>query len=102
MPLQWSRLLTDTHRPDLQAGLEARVYDPLWLLARQWQMGEFHGEDAGSPVLVTVESDTFSIDRVHLGDTTRAYTPGRSPARSCCGTRNARTGASRPADTGRR
>lgn len=79
MPLQWSRLLTDTHRPDLRTGLEARVYDPLWLLARQWQMGEFHGEDAGSPVLVTVESDAFPIDRVHLGTTTRAYTPAEAP-----------------------
>ena len=27
--------------------------DPLWSLARQWQVGEFHGEDAASPILVT-------------------------------------------------
>jgi hypothetical protein len=33
----------------MNAGLQARIYDPLWLLARQWQIGEFEGEDNGSP-----------------------------------------------------
>ena len=32
-------------------GLQARIYDPLWLLARQWQIGEFQGEDNGSPAI---------------------------------------------------
>ena len=31
--------------------LRAEVHDPLWMLSRQWQMGEFKGEDAGSPAL---------------------------------------------------
>jgi len=35
-------------------GLAARIRDPLWMLARQWQFGEFHGEDAGSPAFVQV------------------------------------------------
>ena len=34
----------------MDAGLEMRIHDPLWLLARQWQFGEFQGEDTGSPV----------------------------------------------------
>jgi hypothetical protein len=34
----------------MEAGLEMRVHDPLWLLARQWQFGEFQGEDAGTPI----------------------------------------------------
>ena len=32
-------------------GLAARIHDPLWLLARQWQFGEFRGEDVGSHIL---------------------------------------------------
>jgi len=32
--------------------LRARVHDPLWLLARQWALGEHHGTDAASPALV--------------------------------------------------
>ena len=27
--------------------LRAEVRDPLWMLTRQWQMGEFQGDDAG-------------------------------------------------------
>jgi hypothetical protein len=39
---------------DLDAGFAAEVADPLWLLGRQWQLGEHHGEDAGTPVAVSV------------------------------------------------
>ena len=28
--------------------LEARIKDPLWFLARQWQTGEFEAENGGS------------------------------------------------------
>ena len=34
---------------DLEQGMRARVADPVWFLARQWQLGEFHGHDAGTP-----------------------------------------------------
>jgi hypothetical protein len=40
---------------DLDAGLRARVADPVWFLARQWQLGEHQGEDASSPVAVRLE-----------------------------------------------
>ena len=30
--------------------LRAEVRDALWFLTRQWQFGEFRGEDAGSPI----------------------------------------------------
>ena len=51
----WFRLEGSTRDPELTEGLTARVADPLWTLARQWQVGEFHGEDAASPILVTAE-----------------------------------------------
>jgi hypothetical protein len=37
---------------DLQEGFHAAVFDPLWFLTRQWQMGEHQGENATSPVAV--------------------------------------------------
>lgn len=37
---------------DLPAGFASPVADPLWLLGRQWQLGEHLGEDAASPVRV--------------------------------------------------
>ena len=35
--------------------------DPLWLLTRQWQLGEFEGDDAGSPV-----SSQMLLERTEL------------------------------------
>ena len=46
----------------------ARVFDPLWLLARQWQTAEFQGEDTGSPVLARVRARSAMLSRVHLGE----------------------------------
>ena len=37
---------------DFERSLRAEVRDALWFLTRQWQFGEFKGEDAGSPVEV--------------------------------------------------
>ena len=44
------RLEGHTRGTDLVPGLQARVYDALWLLTRQRQLGEFDGLDAGTPV----------------------------------------------------
>ena len=41
-----------------EEGFACAVHDPLWFLCRQWQFGEFQGENASSPVLLqyTIES----------------------------------------------
>ena len=39
-------------RTFIEESQAARVHDPLWLLARQYQFGEFQGEDAASPFYV--------------------------------------------------
>jgi len=52
---------------DINESLEARVRDPLWLLTRQWQMGEFQGEDAGSPIQTRLQTQTTELTRVSLG-----------------------------------
>src|SRR6187455_286784 len=41
--------------------LKAEVRDALWMLTRQWQMGEFEGDDAGSPVLAKIRMDTTRL-----------------------------------------
>ena len=48
----WLRLEGSSRDPELTEGLTACIADPLWTLARQLQVGEFHGEDAASPILV--------------------------------------------------
>ena len=47
----FSRLEPEPRRGDITVGAAAPVRDPLWLLARQWQVGEFAGHDAGSPIV---------------------------------------------------
>lgn len=44
------RLEGRSRDPNNETGLEMRVADPLWMLGRQWQFGEFQGEDNGSPI----------------------------------------------------
>jgi hypothetical protein len=48
--------------------VSARLFDPLWMIARQWQMGEFQGEDAGTPVQARVRATSALLSRCHLGE----------------------------------
>jgi hypothetical protein len=67
----WNRIEPRCRTNDPTPGLEARVHDPLWLLARQWQIGEFDGRDAGSPVSATVQTSIAPFDRFSI--------PGQRP-----------------------
>lgn len=71
----WRRLEGVTVDPELTEGLGARIADPLWLLCRQWQAGEFRGEDAASPILVSAEVETIPLRGVEVGDTRRSTGP---------------------------
>src|SRR5947208_13132190 len=72
-PPSWTRLEPQSVTGDPRPGLEARVHDPLWLLARQWQLGEFVGEDAGSPVSVRLRAEAAPVTTLSAGETTRTY-----------------------------
>lgn len=50
----WSRLEPRPRSRSIADSLAARVRDPLWMLTRQWQFGEFQGEDAGSPAFAQI------------------------------------------------
>ncbi|MFG2577023.1 hypothetical protein [Streptomyces sp. NPDC048481] len=55
--------LEPRHRtPDVESGLAARVHDPLWLLTRQWQFGEFAAQDAGSPAVARMSGGSTPVD----------------------------------------
>jgi len=60
-PAAWTRLEPQSVSGDPSPGLEARVHDPLWMLSRQWQFGEFRGEDAGTPFAVHVGSTSERV-----------------------------------------
>lgn len=35
---------------DIKDGIQAKLKDPLWMIGRQWQMGEFSASNGGQPV----------------------------------------------------
>ena len=49
-PTVWSRLFCSARDSSMSLGQQVQVRDPLWFLARQWQVGEFNGFDGGSPI----------------------------------------------------
>jgi hypothetical protein len=59
--MSW-RLEPSPRSAGIEEGLAARVHDPLWLLARQWQLGEFNGKDAGTPAIVQVAGTSTAIN----------------------------------------
>ncbi|MBM0259449.1 hypothetical protein [Micromonospora sp. 4G55] len=76
----WTRLEPRTRRADLAPAVQARTADPLWLLARQWQLGEFTGEDTGSPVAARVHARTAAFTRYRPGPTAGAVRAARRHA----------------------
>ncbi|MEP6618804.1 MAG: hypothetical protein ABJE47_05800 [bacterium] len=68
MPAAYTRLEPQSISGDPTPGLEARVHDPLWMIARQWQLGEFHAEDVGTPVSVQVLSTSNRASAWQPGD----------------------------------
>lgn len=72
----WTRLEPRARGDDLRPSLEARVHDPAWLLGRQWQLGEFVGEDAGSPVHVSLQVKAAPITAYRVGELEGAVDAG--------------------------
>jgi hypothetical protein len=67
----WTRIEPKPRDATMARTLQAQVRDPVWMLARQWQMGEFMGEDAGSPVQATLAVENRTLT---------TYRPGANPA----------------------
>lgn len=64
----WTRLEPQATSGDPTPGIEARLHDPLWSLLRQWQLAEFDGEDAGTPITVEVRTRTSPVTAWQPGD----------------------------------
>jgi hypothetical protein len=54
----WTRLEPHPLDGSMARSLQGQVRDPAWMLARQWQLGEFAGADAGSPVQAVLSVST--------------------------------------------
>ncbi|HKQ04851.1 MAG TPA: hypothetical protein VJ464_06950 [Blastocatellia bacterium] len=62
----WNRLEPRPRSDEIGRSLAAQIRDPLWMLARQWQVGEFQGEDAGSPKFVQVVTENVPISHIRF------------------------------------
>lgn len=59
----WSRLEGRPRTERFERALQAEVRDALWMLTRQWQLGEFRGDDAGSPILARLHVETTRLTK---------------------------------------
>jgi hypothetical protein len=80
----WTRLEPKCADADIGATTSARLFDPLWLMTRQWQLGEFQGEDTGSPVQARVRATNAALTRCYFGELSASnsaplYDPMRAP-----------------------
>lgn len=66
----WTRLEPVPRDPTMMEGLQARIADPAWLLARQAAFGELTGQDTGSPVSVRLRAGATRLTR---------FRPAREP-----------------------
>ncbi len=67
-PPAWTRLEPQSVTGDPSPGLRAALHDPLWLLGRQWQFGEFEGDDAGMPISAKLSSEMQRVTAWQPGD----------------------------------
>jgi hypothetical protein len=66
----WNRLEARPRSQSFERALQAEVRDALWMLTKQWQMGEFRGSDNGSPVFAKLLMQTTRLTK---------YQPARGP-----------------------
>ena len=78
--ITWNRLEPLDQTSDLRVALGAPIADPLWLLHRQWQLGELDGNDAGTPIAATVRTTATPLVRYRAGDAAATdWSPAETP-----------------------
>jgi hypothetical protein len=75
----WNRLEARPRTQAFDRALKAEVRDALWMLTKQWQLGEFRGSDAGSPVFAKVRVDTTPLTAYQAGDAPAGPMPDGAP-----------------------
>ena len=61
--VMWNRLEGRPRTHNFDRSLKAEVRDAIWMLTRQWQMGEFKADDAGSPFLARVHISSTRLNK---------------------------------------
>ena len=69
----YNRVEASPRTIDFDRSLRAEIRDPLWLLTRQWQFGEFNGEDAASAVTAKILGEHTSMNNLGFGGSNFPY-----------------------------
>lgn len=59
----WNRIEPRVRKEEFDRALQSEVHDALWMLTRQWQFGEFKGEDTGSAIFAKTLLKTSRLTR---------------------------------------
>ncbi len=62
----WNKLEGRARSKNMDRSTKAEIYDPLWFLTRQWQLGELMGEDVGSALTAQIAYQTTRPS--HIGN----------------------------------
>ncbi|MEO1517706.1 MAG: hypothetical protein AAFV95_21970 [Bacteroidota bacterium] len=63
----WNRLEGRARTENMEQPMRCEIRDPLWMLTRQWQMGEFAAEDRGLPINAALSWQSTPIQKLQLG-----------------------------------
>ena len=61
--LTWKKIQSEPNGDDIAEALRCEVRDPLWFLARQWQLGEFKADDAGMAAYASLTGQSTPLQR---------------------------------------
>jgi hypothetical protein len=61
--MMWNRLEGRPRTHHFNKALKAEVRDALWMLTKQWQMGEFKADDAGTPVFAKIHISSTHLQK---------------------------------------
>ncbi|GAB4488521.1 MAG: hypothetical protein OHK0019_05010 [Saprospiraceae bacterium] len=71
---RYNRLEARPRTDNFGRALRAEVRDALWMLCKQWQMGEFLGDDAGTPVYAKIHVEGQRITKYQpVGDPVQKF-----------------------------
>ena len=64
----WNRLEGRPRTHNFDRALNAEIRDPLWMLCKQWQLGEFIGDDAGSAITAKMHVHKSLLSKYQADD----------------------------------
>ncbi len=69
----WNRFEGRPRKDDFSRALGAEVRDPYWFLCRQWMVGEYKADDAGSPVEAKIKVNTTRATKLSNRDRSEVF-----------------------------